>query len=139
MKQRCLDTEHPTYKRYGARGVTVCERWLVFENFLADMGERPAGMTLDRENGKLGYTPTNCRWATRAEQARNRSSNRMVTINDEIMCFTDWCSRYGVSTQVVSHRLRRGLDIVTALTFPVSRNGKGKAYGSVFAPLRDRP
>ena len=136
-KRRCRTPSKRMAPYYA--GLTFDPSWLDYNQFLRDMGECPEGMTLDRKDGKLGYGPNNCRWATPAQQARNRSSNRMVTINDETMCFTDWCSRYGVSTQVVSHRLRRGLDMVTALMFPVSRNGKGKAYGSVFAPLRDRP
>jgi len=72
MKQRCLNPKATGYARYGGAGVTVCDRWLSFENFLADMGARPEGTTLDRINPTLGYEPGNCRWATRSEQNRNR-------------------------------------------------------------------
>lgn len=73
MKDRCLNPKATRYSEYGAKGITVCDRWLVFENFLADMGERPAGKTLDRKDNKKGYEPANCRWATYAQQTRNTS------------------------------------------------------------------
>ena len=72
MKSRCFNRNHKGYRAYGGMGITVCERWLVFANFLADMGERPAGMTLDRKDSGGNYEPDNCRWATRLEQSRNR-------------------------------------------------------------------
>ena len=72
MHGRCGNPKHPRYADYGGRGITVCERWHSFENFLADMGEPPPGLTLDRINNDLGYSPENCRWATVSEQNFNR-------------------------------------------------------------------
>lgn len=72
MVTRCTNSNATAYERYGGRGITVCERWLSFENFLADMGERPEARELDRINNDLGYSPDNCRWATRIEQRHNR-------------------------------------------------------------------
>jgi hypothetical protein len=72
MKMRCFNKGHIAYKDYGGRGITVCERWLKFENFLADMGERPDGLTLDRKDCNKNYAADNCRWATPAEQIHNR-------------------------------------------------------------------
>lgn len=71
MVQRCTNPARRDYPRYGGRGITVCERWLDFRNFLADMGERPEGRTLDRINNEGNYEPSNCRWATPEEQIRN--------------------------------------------------------------------
>jgi hypothetical protein len=71
MIKRCTLDTHPDYKNYGGRGITMCDRWRVFENFLADMGERPHGTTIDRRNNDGNYEPSNCRWATATEQNRN--------------------------------------------------------------------
>jgi hypothetical protein len=72
MKRRCLDEKYDNYKYYGGRGIQICERWMKFENFLADMGERPEGMTIDRINNDGNYEPSNCKWSTKEEQNRNR-------------------------------------------------------------------
>lgn len=72
MRARCKYPYHTAFKYYGARGITVCERWEVFANFLEDMGERPEGMSLDRIDPDGNYEPSNCRWATNEEQLANR-------------------------------------------------------------------
>jgi hypothetical protein len=72
MKERCNNPNRDTYKYYGGRGIKVCERWNDFQNFLEDMGPRPDGLTLERKNNNGNYEPSNCCWATRQKQTRNR-------------------------------------------------------------------
>jgi hypothetical protein len=72
MKSRCSNEKHPQYEDYGARGISVCERWMDFPNFLADMGEPQPGLSIDRINNDGNYEPGNCRWATQSEQNANR-------------------------------------------------------------------
>lgn len=79
MIQRCTNANDPVYQKYGAKGITVCDRWLSFENFLTDMGDRPDGTTLDRwPNEKGNYEPGNCRWATPLQQSNNQTRNYRV-------------------------------------------------------------
>jgi hypothetical protein len=83
MMMRCYNTANKDYPRYGGRGIKVCNTWLTYENFLNDMGERPDGMTLDRVYNDSDYGPANCRWASRQDQARNRSTTKLK-FNDAV-------------------------------------------------------
>jgi hypothetical protein len=78
MKQRCTNPKYPGFGRYGGRGIRFCDRWKLFANFLADMGDRPEGKSLDRIDCNGNYEPSNCRWATMTEQQRNRSTNKLT-------------------------------------------------------------
>lgn len=79
MLSRCLNKKTKEYPRYGGRGIAVCEWWLDFRNFLADMGERPKGTTIDRRDNDKGYSSDNCRWATAVEQIRNRRCTKLTS------------------------------------------------------------
>lgn len=83
MKARCYRVTHACYRDYGFRGITVCKRWMKFENFLKDMGPKPKGLTLERKDNDKGYCKSNCRWATRKEQANNRRSCRKFRVLDQ--------------------------------------------------------
>jgi len=77
MWTRCTSPKHKQFNDYGGRGITVCDEWKSFDEFLKDMGERPAGRTIDRVDNNRGYSGGNCRWATRSEQARNKRTTRI--------------------------------------------------------------
>ena len=120
MLTRCQNARAPDYDRYGGRGIAVCERWLTFDNFLADMGPRPSPKhTLDRINNNGNYEPSNCRWATSKEQARNRRDNRILTLNSTTMCCADWANEIGMSKTILCYRLKHGWSIERSLTTPV--------------------
>lgn len=108
MRDRCLNPASKDFPRWGGRGITVCDRWDDFEAFLTDMGERPAGMTIDRIDGERGYEPGNCRWATPLEQARNRRDLVVVkTANGEIP-LVDYAATLGITKGAAHLRLKRG-------------------------------
>jgi hypothetical protein len=115
MKQRCFDANTAEFSHYGARGITVCQRWMTFEDFYADMGPRPYGMTVERINNDLGYGPENCRWATRRDQAVNRTMTQWITHNGETLCMSDWAKKSGVSKALLHYRLNAGWPIEKAL------------------------
>lgn len=97
MVARCTRQSSNRFESYAGRGITVCERWLAsFEAFLADMGECPDGMSIERIDNDRGYEPGNCRWATVKEQARNRRSSVFVEHNGERLTIAEWAERYGI-------------------------------------------
>lgn len=108
MKGRCNNPKNNRWPRYGGRGITICERWRKFENFLADMGPRPTGMTLERKNNNGPYEPDNCWWATVGQQARNRRNNHTITVGDESLTLAQWQERTGMSHATLLTRLRHG-------------------------------
>lgn len=115
MHCRCNDKRDP---RYGGRGIAVCERWTAFVNFVADMGRCPKGMSIDRIDNDLGYSPENCRWADHRSQSRNRSSNRRLTLHGKTLCIAEWCEEVGLPRTTVLTRLKRGWSVEETLTTP---------------------
>ena len=93
----------------------------MFENFLEDMGEMPEGRSLDRIDNDKGYEPGNCRWATREEQNRNKSTNRMMTLDGVTMTMVEWAEKLGMNYRTLNTRVQRGWSDKRALTTPVSK------------------
>lgn len=119
MRQRCTNKLNAAYSDYGGRGITICERWLEsFENFFEDMGKRPSGTSLDRIDNNLGYSPDNCRWASKDQQANNTRANRMIEFCGETMTMAQWASRRNVPIQTLFNRLLLGWTVERALTTP---------------------
>lgn len=123
MHRRCYNSNTRDFKNYGAKGITVCERWNVFEVFLSDMGRRPAGMTIERINNSLGYHPENCRWATFKEQQSNRSDNRRLIHKGESLTLAEWARRVGLKRTTLRNRLKLGWSVEKSLTVPTMPYG----------------
>ncbi len=122
MIQRCTNPSAPNYSQYGGRGVGICNSWLKFENFFADMGSRPKGMTLDRIDNDGNYDLENCRWATDSEQHRNKRNNVMVTFNGKIKCLAAWAEEAGMIRDTLHTRLvKLNWSIEKSLTTPVKK------------------
>lgn len=125
MLQRCLNPHAPDYARYGGRGIKVHAKWITsFDTFLADMGLRPEGATLDRIDNNGDYQPGNCQWSTASRQARNRRSTPMLTWQGATLSHADWAERTGIPSKVIGWRLSRNWPPEKALTTPVARRPK---------------
>lgn len=120
MRRRCNDENADDYQRYGGRGINVCERWNDFRAFLKDMGRRPSRRhQIERKENDVGYEPDNCVWATAKENARNRSSNRLITYADRTQCLTAWAEEIGCSPAALKARIDSGVSLEVALTEPI--------------------
>lgn len=110
MKERCQNPNNSSYGRYGARGISVSEEWLVFENFFSDMGWRPSpAHSLDRINNSLGYSKENCRWATFTQQNRNRRSNTIIDTPRGPMLVVEAAESFGINSEALLKRIKKGL------------------------------
>ena len=119
MLQRCYNKRSVNYKYYGAIGVAVCESWRdSFESFLADMGEKPKGHTLDRKKNDLGYFKENCQWSTQTEQVKNRSNTVFLEHNGVKKSLAEWASLLGIKQQTLLGRIRWGWTQERILTTP---------------------
>jgi hypothetical protein len=119
MMARCHNPKNSRYRQYGGRGIFVCESWQKFSNFLCDMGERPAELTIERIDNDKGYEPSNCKWATRREQQINRRSCRMLEWNGKLLPMAKWDRLLGFNKDVVRKRLRSGWSVERTLTTPL--------------------
>lgn len=117
MVARCTNPNRPDYRYYGGRGITVCDSWRnSFAAFLADMGVRPDGLSLDRIKNELGYEPGNCRWASKYEQMQNTRATRLLTLGDKTMGINAWAKTLGINKESLRGRLLRGWTLEAALT-----------------------
>lgn len=105
MLSRCRDTNHTNYADYGGRGITFDPRWLEFDAFLADMGPRPEGMSLDRIDNDGPYCAANCRWATGVQQHNNTRTNRLITLDGRTRTMAEWARERGINYRTVKTRL----------------------------------
>jgi hypothetical protein len=108
MMQRCYDNNHKAYKNYGGRGISVCERWHTFSLFYIDMGEPPLPFSIDRVNNDGNYDISNCRWATKQEQACNTRINHLITHNGITRCASQWAEEFGINRSTLETRIRNG-------------------------------
>lgn len=120
MIQRCTKPYASEYKHYGARGITVCQRWQSFEHFFTDMGVPPPGTSLERRDNNGPYAPENCYWATTREQSLNRSDNHHLTYNNTTLTVTEWAEKLYIPIRTLQRRIILGWDDVRALTTPIN-------------------
>lgn len=125
MRSRCSNAKARAYKNYGARGIKVCVRWKKsFSDFLADMGKRPAGTSLERRDNNGGYTPTNCLWATKAQQDNNKRTNRLIVIDGVTHTLSEWCKITGIGYHLAHGRIRNGWSEESAIYLPLGISGQ---------------
>ena len=114
IKQRCFNSNHKNYNRYKGRGITMCDEWkndfITFYNWAINNGYK-LGLTIERINNDGNYEPSNCRWATRLEQANNTSINKFITFNGEKHTVSEWSKKLGIKYGVLSSRIRKGLPL----------------------------
>lgn len=140
MRARCLNKNNKKYPIYGGRGITICERWNEFNNFMLDMGRKPdPKFTIEREDVNGNYEPTNCYWISRADQGRNKRNSVFVTYNGKRMLLIDLVEELGLSRSVVYGRLKMGWTLAQAISLPkglhVNRGRPRKSRG----PYKKKP
>lgn len=138
MVARCTKPSNKGFHYYGGRGISVCKGWRQFSNFYADMGERPAGLSLDRIDNNGGYWcgkcdecqqnrwPSNCRWATRSQQMVNRRCTRFLTYQGRTLNISQWAQEVGIKRLTITRRLDSGWSVEDALTIPLIPNDKSR-------------
>ena len=127
MLNRCNNPNVKSYSDYGGRGIKVCDRWALFETFLADMGERPSDKhQIDRIDNDGNYCPENCQWVTRDIQVKNKRNNHFITANGETLHLSEWARRLGCANGAILARIHQGMDEVAAVTKPIPERPNSK-------------
>lgn len=128
MKTRCTNPQEPCFQYYGGRGITLCETWMSFDTFYADMGDCPEGMELDRIDNQLGYSKDNCRWVPRNVNANNKRNNHPLTYNGQTKNLGQWAHERGIGYSTILHRLNSKWTISQALGFEQrpARSGRSR-------------
>lgn len=127
MVSRCKNPNNKSYKHYGARGINVCGEWLDSSKFIewAIKNGYADGLTIERIDVNKGYEPSNCKWITRKEQARNKTNNVMIEIDGTSKCLPEWCEEYGMNYYTVYQRIKKlGWEPKKALTTPLKKPNK---------------
>lgn len=134
MHARCKNFNSPAFSNYGGRGIAVCDRWKSFSAFYADMGEPPAGMTLERINNDFGYSPENCQWSTRTDQGRNKRNNIIIEIDGVSKPLSSWVEQEGAVSYATAHaRLAKGWAPNEAVFTPIVTDRRGIQRGRSIA------
>lgn len=113
--KRCTSSSQQNFKHYGGRGISVCERWRSFGNFLSDMGQAPAGSSIERKDVNGNYEPGNCVWLPMELQNRNTRRVRLLELNGQTKCIAEWAEEFALRKSLVYDRIRRGWSIERAL------------------------
>lgn len=124
MRNRCNNPNHPRYADWGGRGIKICDRWNVFQNFIDDMGKCPDGYTIERIDNNKGYEPNNCKWATMFEQTQNSRKSRYITYNGQTLAMSEWARRAQIPYNALRSRLNRKWTDEEALTLPLGAKRK---------------
>jgi len=130
MKQRCLNPNNKEFKNYGARGITICDRWVdSFSAFLEDMGECPDSLTIERLDNSKGYEPGNCIWAPRSVQSRNRRTNVEYIVNGRVFLQVELANALGVCTHSMRKWFNKGKNLDWVVRHYKERNGREISSG----------
>ena len=121
MIQRCTNSNYKQYYLYGGRVITVCRRWLKFENFYKDIPGWKSDLQIDRINNNGDYCKNNCRWVTKSQQQRNTRSNRLEIYSGKTQLLIVWAEEYGINYHTLYNRIKRGWLIEKALLTPVRK------------------
>lgn len=132
MLQRCNNPNNPSYKNYGGRGITVIERWKVFDEFLQDMGEAPVGLTIDRIDSDKGYEPGNCEWSNWDSQALHKRTHgtQLITFNGKSQAPSAWAAELCIPLATILGRRRKGWPVSAILSKEsyLGRNRNGSKF-----------